>query len=144
MFFRLSPEIDSPYLKTVVSIEDSNSGENYTLKSKFYPKTQTKIPQYDLAELSGICELLLSSGTTGPPKAVKLSDYDIISSLVLCTSNGCCTFEENSTTLVVQPLAHIGGQNVSFLTATYRGILIFLISFQNFLKIVFFTLEPSG
>ena len=74
---RYAAEISSPYLTHVFAIDDHGDGESYNVTSKMFPNNQTQKPEFDPKELEDVCELLLSSGTTGPPKAVKFTHRDV-------------------------------------------------------------------
>ena len=92
---------------------------------------QTRKPEYDPEELSGICEFLLSSGTTGTPKAVKFTDNDVMISTIILTENGALTMQSDTKFPIVQPLAHIGGQNLSFLSPAWAGANLFVLDYPG-------------
>ena len=92
---------------------------------------QTVTPESTSDELKNICQLLLSSGTTGVPKAVKFSDTDVMIACVISTEHGAMTFDEDSIMAVVQPLAHVGGQIACFLAPAYRGARLIVLDYPG-------------
>ena len=101
-----------------------------------FPNKQTLEPEFDPSELDDVCELLLSSGTTGSPKAVKLRDVDVIVSCIISTEKGAMTIGKEANVPVVQPLAHIGGQNVCFLSSAWAGGNLFVLDYPGSIGLV--------
>ena len=137
--FRYTGEIRSPFLTHVIALDDLNDGHLYNLTFKVTPNEQSQQPEYNHKELDGVCELLLSSGTTGVPKAVKLSDIDVISSCIINIENGAMTIDDSTIMPVIQPLAHLGGQNLSFLNPAFAGANFLILDYPGsigFLEVI--------
>ncbi len=78
------------------------------------------LPDYDRLELDGVCQLALSSGTSGIPKAIKITSKIIVSICICAASKGSLVVTSDDVALVAQPLAHTGGLHFAFLFA-YAG-----------------------
>ena len=57
----------------------------------------------------------------GPPKAIKATAGLITYNILALASKGTFVYSPSDVSLVAQPLAHVGGQNFSFLSVTYHG-----------------------
>ena len=65
--------------------------------------------------------MLLSSGTSGSPKAIRVSPRMIMNSGIITSAKGVLSCSKNDVSLVAQPLAHAGGQNFAFLAVAFNG-----------------------
>ncbi len=105
----------------VLVTDASGDGDSYNVELACHRREQTKAPSYDKSELDGICQLLLSSGTSGAPKPIKMTFATILNSCIALAAKGAFTYSQNDISLLAQPLAHVGGQNCSFLCVAYSG-----------------------
>ena len=128
---RYAADIQSPYLTHVLAIDDHGDGDLYDVSLTVARMNQICQPEFDPEELNDICSLFLSSGTTGVPKAVKLTDADVIISCIISTEKGTMTITGNANMPVIQPLAHMGGQNISFLAPAWAGANLFLLDYPG-------------
>ena len=88
---------------------DSHNGNGYQMSLECTYLTQSRIPQYDPNELIDICHFLLSSGTSGTPKAIKMGFRNLIDACLMSSAPGSLNLSSDDVVLVVQPLPHIGG-----------------------------------
>ncbi|XP_075254900.1 uncharacterized protein LOC142346271 [Convolutriloba macropyga] len=120
-FAKFGDEVGHPFLTHIFVTEASGTQDAFTVALIRIPCEQTSTPEYDKRELDGVCQMLLSSGTSGAPKPIKLDAKAIISNCLMNTSEGSLSYKPSDITLVAQPLAHVGGQNFAFLNACVKG-----------------------
>ena len=97
--------------------DETDFGIEVTVKN--LPPSQT--PNYDQEELDDVCEFLFSSGTTGVPKAVKITHKMIIRSCERNSLEGSLGYTTKSKFMLTNALSHVGGQIFGFLIPAFHG-----------------------
>ena len=92
-FCRHASRINHPNLTHLFITEPEGDSFTYTVNLTHIPQNPKSKPEYNPDELNGVCQLLLSSGTTGTPKAIKITDKMVIYSCLAIADNGCLTLE---------------------------------------------------
>ncbi|CAH0550983.1 unnamed protein product [Brassicogethes aeneus] len=103
--------------KNICYISQQNSIYDDYILEKVDPKKQTAL-------------ILLSSGTSGLPKAVALTHYNIRHSMEYLMHPDFVGLDEKSVSLVVLPMFHIFGLLISFTCMTTQSKSIFLTQFK--------------
>ena len=119
--FRFKNQIDNPHLTHVIVTKAAGTAEDFGVDLEIISQNQTEVPKYNRSELEGISQLVLSSGTSGTPKPIKITCEMIINNCLSLVSEGALVYDDGSVTLLAQPLAHIGGHNFAFLDFTFNG-----------------------
>ena len=65
--------------------------------------------------------MVLSSGTSGAPKAIKMTSRMIINNCICAAAKGALVYNSSDVSVLAQPLSHAGGHNLWFLDVIYSG-----------------------
>ncbi|MGR3309243.1 MAG: class I adenylate-forming enzyme family protein, partial [Candidatus Brocadiales bacterium] len=122
---------DLPILRYVVSVgEKAQEGFlNYISEIERQPKIFIDPPQAD-ASLDDNALIVYTSGTTGPPKGVVLSQYNLLADADGIAEWHC--FTENDRLMCILPIHHVNGTVVTLVTPYYfRGSIVLNRKFKS-------------
>ena len=111
---------DLKHLEKVVVLGSSDEYEAFEDWVAAHPAEDPMVPTTG----SDICVQLYTSGTTGQPKGVELTNDNVFSVLPIASEEW--TFDENTVNLVCMPVFHIAGSTVGVL-GLYNGVKNILI-----------------
>lgn len=77
-------------------------------------------------DLEGVAEILYTSGTTGVPKGIMLTDENVIHNIKAISEY--LNIDESDTTLIIKPFHHVSTLNGEILTSLYNGSTIITTS----------------
>jgi len=117
-----------PALRKVFTIRTSGPNGSEPFESLLKPASGAGLPQPDQQPRLALATLPFSSGTTGLPKGVMLTHYNLVANVYQTLTPGeCGTFAADDVMLCFLPLYHIYGLTVGLNLALIRGCTLLLM-----------------
>ncbi|KAH7119858.1 AMP-binding enzyme [Dendryphion nanum] len=110
-----------PTPKIITIISPSTSTTTYPHIPQLPSASPLPIPTYQNTK-TRLATLHLSSGTTGPPKAVRLTHYNFLSNTLQLSTHVPFQFSSSSRIIAYTPFAHIGNTTFPFFLGPYIGM----------------------
>lgn len=114
---------DAPTIITIVERgEGKQDGKAYMhIPDDFAERESLKIPEYEDTR-TRLASIHLSSGTTGLPKGVRLTQFNFVANVLQLAAHAGAQFPAGSAVVAFTPFAHIGNTTFPFFLGPYMGI----------------------
>ena len=114
---------DCPKLKAVIAIDGGHA--KWPAYEDWRNGQSATDPMLPIADDDDVIQLY-TSGTTGHPKGVQLTNANYMAVVESATKMGLATYTPEDTVLVAMPLFHVAGVNIGLLTLAHgaRGIVL--------------------
>ena len=116
-----------PELRTIFTTRTPGTGGLQPFNDLLRPAAAVSLPRVDRDPKEVIAALPYSSGTTGLPKGVMLSHYNLVSNVYQTYGPGAIPSHDNQRILCYLPLYHIYGLNVVLNPALMLGMTVVLM-----------------